>query len=383
MPLLWQALLKQFLKTTGASVVAFIAILLTMQLDEIAHFAALGAPLSYVFLFSFYQIPYILPIALPLSCLIASFICLQRLSLSHELTALRSCGLALRHILAPIWLASAFLTIANFWITSEVATHSHLQNNLLKNELRAINPLLLLHNKHLMRLKGFYFDAFGVSHVADFSSDAILAFPNKRNQRLSLMLAERIESSSESFIGKGVTLITGMPSEKEDDFDPLFIENIEYTRTKVKDFSDMLQKKVWTINNDYLQLPLLLARIKEQRALLPKLKKEAEGPLNAKGLKYQLNRSVSELIKRFSLALTPFTFTLMGGAFGIRIGRRKNIAPLFAVIGLATLYLVSFFMAKGADHHKWLAASLYLIPHLVIATAALWTLKRIAQGVEG
>ena len=56
MPILWRYLLQHYLKVTIVCVLAFIAILLTMRLDEIAHFIALGAPLTYVLLFVFYQI---------------------------------------------------------------------------------------------------------------------------------------------------------------------------------------------------------------------------------------------------------------------------------------------------------------------------------------
>lgn len=401
MPILWRYLITSFLKITVASILAFVAILLTMQLDDIAHFAALGAPLAYILLFTFHQIPYILPIALPLSCLIASLLLVQRLSSSHELTTLRASGFALRDILTPIWLTAAFLTIGNFWMTSELATQSHLQNNLLKSELRSINPLLLLHNKHLMRLKGFYFEALGASRVGESSSDVILAIPNHHHQRLNLMLAKHLKATPTLFTGEGVTLITGIASEQEKDFDPLLIENIKRSLTHVNDFSDILQKKVWIINNDYLQMPLLLARIQEQQQLLQEAKQREEALFTSlatdsadvskakeeskkqiKSLKTQLNRSLSEITKRFSIAVAVFSFTLMGTTFGIHIGRRRHYYSLYFAIALTTLYLVAFFVAKGVDHQRWLAATLYLAPHILIICASMIILKRVAKGIE-
>lgn len=382
MPILWRYLIGYFLKIAIACMLAFVAILLTMQLDDIAHFAALGAPLVYILLFTFHQIPYILPIALPLSCLIASLLLVQRLSSTHELTALRASGFALRDILAPIWLTAAFLTVGNFWMTSELATQSHLQSNLLKSELRSINPLLLLHNKHLMRLKGFYFEALGASRVGESSSNVVLALPNRHHQRLHLMIAQRLKASPTLFTGEGITLITGMSSEQEEDFDPLLVENIEKSQTHVNDFSDMLQKKVWVINNDYLQMPLLLARIQEQRQLLQEAKLKGESQEQIKSLKTQLNRSLSEIMKRFSIAVAVFSFTLMGTSFGIHIGRRRHYRSLYFAIALTTLYLVAFFVAKGIDHQRWLAATLYLAPHILIVCASLIVLRRVAKGME-
>lgn len=382
MPVLWRYLMSYFIRIVLACVIAFVAILLTMRLDEIAHFAALGAPLTYLLIFTLHQIPYILPVAIPLSCLIASLILIQRLSNAQELTALRASGFSLPNILAPIWTTAAFLSLGNFLITSEIATQSHLQNNLLKSELRSINPLLLLHNKHLMRLKGFYFESLGAYHVGESASEVILALPNQHHQRLHLMIAQHLKATPAIFIGDEVTLMTGMAGKQDEDFDQLLIENMRQSSTQVKDFSDFLQKKVWSINNDYLRMPLLLARIQAQRQLLQDAQLKEENPAEIKSLKTQLNHSLSEIMKRLSIATAVFSFTLMGTAFGINISRKRYHYSLYLAIALTTVYLIAFFAARGMDQRCWLAGSLYLIPHLLIICASIIVLRRIAKGIE-
>lgn len=382
MPVLWRYLIIHFLKIAVVCVLAFIAILLTMRLDEIAHFAALGAPLSYILFFTLSQIPYILPIAIPLSCLIASLLLVQRLSGSRELTALRACGFSIADIFAPILLTAAFLSAANFWLTSELATQSHLESNRLKSELRSINPLLLLNNKHLMRLKGFYFEALGPSHVGESAAGVILAFPNKHQQRLNLMIAQNLKASPTLFFGEGVTLLTGAESRQEEDFDNLLVENMRESETHVRDFSDILQRKVWTVNNDYLRLPLLRARIQEQRQLLSDAKSKGMNQEELKILRAHINQSLSEMTKRLSIAIAVFSFTLMGTAFGINISRKRQYKTVALAIGLTTLYLVSFFVAKGIDHNRTLASILYLAPHALIIIASMIVLRRVTKGIE-
>jgi lipopolysaccharide export system permease protein len=382
MPILWRYLMNYFLRIVLVCILAFVAILLTMRLDEIAHFAALGAPIAYLLIFTLYQIPYILPVALPLSCLIASLLLIQRLSNAQEITALRASGFSLFDIMAPIWITAAFLSVGNFLITSEIATQSHLQTNLLKSELRSINPLLLLHNKHLMRLKGFYFEALGASHVGESASNVVLALPNQHSQRLHLMIAQYLKATPTMFVSEGMTLMTGMASEQEEDFDQLLVENIGQSFTHVKDFSDVLYKKVWVINNDYLQMPLLLTRIQEQRHLLQEAQLKEENKVEIKSLKTQLNRSLSEIMKRFSIAIAVFSFTLMGTAFGINISRKRHYYSLYLAILLTTVYLIAFFVARGIDHQLWLATALYLIPHIFIICASIIVLKRVAKGIE-
>ncbi|MBA2369606.1 MAG: LptF/LptG family permease [Candidatus Protochlamydia sp.] len=378
MPLLWRYFITHFLSVTGACVLAFISILLTMRLDEIAHFAALGAPLSMILLFIFYQIPYILPIALPLSCLISSLIFMQRISITQELTALRASGFSLKNLVAPILISAAFLALLNFWVISEIATQTHLHSNLLKSELRSINPLLLLHNKHLMRLKGLYFETLGPSHVGESASDVILAMPNHSNQRLNLMLAKNLTATSTSFIGKEVTLLTTTPHDNLEEFDDLLIEHIKDSLTRVEDFSKILQKKVWTINNDYLTLPLLLVRLEEQKKTLNGLKDKNE----KFALKKQINRSMSEITKRLSISMAVISMTLMGTAFGINISRRGSRRNLAFVILMTLFYLVSFFVAKGTDENFVLASILYLAPLFIIAGISCVVMNRVSQGKE-
>ena len=243
MPIIWRYLLSHFLKVLIFCVIAFIFVLMTTRLDEIAHFATLGPEGIYILLFTFYQIPYILPIAIPVSCLISAILLIQRLSRTHELTALRASGMSLSAILAPILLAAVFLSLANFYIVSELSTYSHLSSNMLKNELRSVNPLLLLHNKHLMKLKGMFFNTLGSSKIGETASDVIIAMPNKKSNRINVMFAKNLSSYSTRFVSKGVTLVTSLAADHEDKYDHLVIENIDEITTSIQDFAQMLQKK--------------------------------------------------------------------------------------------------------------------------------------------
>ena len=114
-PIIWRFLLNQYLKVMVLCAAAIIVVLLTTRLDEIAHFASLDASFVIVLLFVLYQIPYILPIAIPVSCLVSSILLVQRLSRTHELTAMRACGMALKDFIAPIVIAGSLLTIVNFY----------------------------------------------------------------------------------------------------------------------------------------------------------------------------------------------------------------------------------------------------------------------------
>lgn len=296
--------------------------------------------------------------------------------------AMRACGFSLGDVAAPILTAALFISALNFYIVSEISTVSHLNAGQLKNELRSINPLILIHSKRLMLMKGFYFDTLGPSRMGEVAEDFILTSMNKQNQRLNLMTAKKLQATPRSFAGNQVTLLTGLRPNSDGDAEHLLVENIEQATTTAKDFSQMIENKVWAINNDHLRLPLLLVRLDDDRESLKLARGDPLGTPATKNLIEACNRCLLEIVRRFSAAISVFSLTLMGIAFGISISRNSSNRGIVCIIALAAMYLVAFFGAKEADHAIVLASLLYLLPHAIIIGASLWMLKRISHGIE-
>lgn len=382
MPIFWRHLLGQYLKYFLYCLMTFLAVLITTRLDEIAHFATMGPEGKLLLWYVFYQIPYILPIAIPLSSLISVMILMRNLSQSHELTALRASGFSIQFIIAPIIGASLIISLINIFITSEMTTHSHLSTNLLKKELRAVNPLLLLHNKHLMRVKGFYFDTLGQSKMGESASDIILAMPSNRNGRINLILGNHLTTASQQFYGKNLTLISSITAKNGNEQDRLIIENTSTAISSIKDFAKTVENKVWALNNDHLRFPLLLVKLSQAKESVVNNKQLVLPIQEQKQNIKTLNTCYSEILKRLSVGLAPFTFTLMGAAFGMSIDRKQSGRGIFFVTMLAALFLIGFFAAKNS-HHLILNASLYyFVPHLLICSVSIWKIRRIVKGVE-
>jgi len=382
LPILWRYLLTQYVKVFLFCTLTFVAVLLTTRLDEIAHFATLGPEGKLILWYTLYQLPYILPIAIPISCLIATILLMQRLSGSHELTALRASGLSLTKIFKPILLTALVICIFNFIVISELATQSHLSTNILKTELRSVNPLLLLQSKHIMRAKGFYFDTLGQSKLGETATNVVLASPAKENNRMHFLMADKLVTSSEKFYGKNVTILSSLGEEHVGGYDRLLVENMEEGMTTINDFTLIADQKMLKLNNDHLRLPLLLMRLEDERTKLAQSVENKNPSSDQKVIIRTMNRCYTELMRRFSVGLAPFTFTLMGGAFGISIGRHRSIREIFYVACLSALYMVCFFAAKGSDHNMITSSLLYYAPHAIIILLSLLVLNRIAKGVE-
>lgn len=382
MPIIWRYLLGQYFKIFAFCTITFVSILLTTRLDDIAHFATLGPSIGLILKFTFLQVPYILPIAIPLSCLISSVIIFQNLSIRHELTALRAAGFSLKKIFSPILISALLLSTLNFYIVSELATSSHLQTSLLKNEIRSVNPLLLLRNKHLMRAKGYFFDTLGDTHAGESASGVLLATPNKDGDRINLMIAEQLTATADTFSGGEVSIITSVQGSSQNEDNQLIIENVKETTTSIEDFTKMVEKKVWSLNNDHLSLPFLLVRLNSDWNRVSTLKNQNAPQHERKHALRNCHRCISELLKRISVGLAPFTFTLMGATFALSISRQKSKRSFFVLVILSALYLVSFFAAQSFSHQLPLSTALYFVPHIFIVSLSLWSLSRTSQGYE-
>lgn len=356
MPIIWNYLLKEYLKTFLLCIAAFIAVLLTMRLDEIANFATLSPSPQHLILFILQQIPYILPITFPIASLIASMLVMQKLSHSHELTAARAAGFSLRDILFPIMSLALLLSALNFYVVSEIATQSHLSTAQLKSQLRAVNPLLLVHNKNIMRMKGFYFDTLGSSHLGEFAKDIVFLSPSKQSDRVNIVIAKELKFEGDKIHGDHVTFITG------NDSHGLFVENMGTTEMSTKEFSDMLDSDTVNIKPDHMKMShLLIARSEPHE---------------------ESARIATEMMKRISVGLSVFTFTLMGLAFGITIGRYRPGMRTIYVIILASFYLISFFVAKEFNDSIPISTIFYFTPHLLIIALSCTMLHRVSVGRE-
>lgn len=380
MPLLWRYLLSQYLKVFAFCVAAFITLLLTLRLNEIAYFASLGPASLKILWFTLQQIPYVLPIAIPVSALISAVLLAQTLSQSKELTAMRSCGFSLKDILAPVLAAALLLSTLNFYILSEMTTTSHHTAGQLKNQLRSVNPLLILNNRLLMRMKGFYFDTLGTSRLGEFAQDIVFLSPNKHSDRLTLMVAKRMDVTPDKLSGDHVTIVTSRHP-KEGEKEELIIENMLSSDTLIRDFSQILEKKIWTVNNDHLQFKQLLIRKDEAKEALQMLMEVAHRSEEIKQARHDYYRVLSEIIRRFSASFSVFSFTLLGLAFGIRISRVKSNS-IFYIVFFASLYLIAFFTANSFDQAIISSSLLYCIPHVLICAASLLTLRKISLGIE-
>lgn len=368
MPIVWRYLLKELFRVLLLCLGTFVSILLVSRSQDIARFASSGAPFKAVILFSLYLIPTVLPLAIPIACLIATLLLFQKLSHTHELTAMRACGLSTKTLTYPLLLTGFLMGVINFSIASELAPHCRVLTKKLTYEVTAINPLFLLQKGTLVKIKDTFID-MRMLRMGRCAEDVVIVINDASRGRLNIVTAKQFAIEGDQLLGDHVTFISSVDS-KQEGFDHLVIENQTTMSTKASNLSQFIQNTDWYSNYDYLPLRMLFAKKAYDTA--------SPSP------RYRADRGRAELecSRRVTLGLAAFSFTFIGVAFGMEIGRNRNKRRIIWAICLSALFLICFLTAKAWRHQILLPCLVYFLPHPLIILCSLRALRRVTRGVE-
>lgn len=302
-------------------------------------------------LYILYHIPTILPIAIPISALIASLLLFQRISRSFELTALRASGLSLKKIIAPPLAASLLLSVVNFVICAEIAPFCRREGKAMIYHETSPNPLLLLQRQKLVKIKKTYLDM----EVKDDETikDLTLIVPNESTERLSLLSARKLWIEKDELIGKDLAIISYLKAEPG--FDNLIIENQSHMSTSAPLLSATLKKSRPRLDINALSLKMLRFHTKPKQAHI-------------------------EMLRRISLSMAAFSFTILGCAFGIEEGRNPSKKNLLYALLLTLSVLMSYLLGKEVKNFHGFSILAFLFPHPFIWLCSSIHLTRIAKG---
>ncbi len=141
MTLLDRYILRQFFKNLAMIALSFIAIYLLIDFfEKIDDFMEKGKSMGLVVKFFCFNIPFILEQVSPVCILLAGVVALGILSHTNELIALKSCGISLRKIVAPlIWgglvCTLFFLALAQFVLPKTVSETNRIWNKEVKGRV--------------------------------------------------------------------------------------------------------------------------------------------------------------------------------------------------------------------------------------------------------
>lgn len=370
MPLLFRYLSFQFFRLFFLALLTSIAVALLLRIEGIAQIAYLGTKLRTLLLFTLTQIPYFLPLLLPLSALIAGLLLFQRLSSTRVFTALQTHGISLPTLLSPLLAIGLFLSMSNFFIASELAPRAHVASKEIAHRWSLTNPFVCMQQLQRFQLHDLYFE-MELLKGGEAAKNLLLVLPHVASHRLQLVLIRDALYTGTELIGSDVTWVSAQESHLPDAFDHLMIENERRATTSSLDSLRLMEEPSWKLPNDYLTLPLLRLRMADLR------QERFENYLLESYFSKALRRAYADLFRRFSLGIAPLSFLFLGCSFGMHHGRMESRRKLLILLPLTAFALFAFSFAKQAGESLSLALLFYLLPHLLMGGASLLQLRRL------
>ena len=361
MPVLWRYLLQSYLRVFFLSVASFVGVLFVLRFKDIARFAALSADGVKTALFVLYQFPHILPIAIPISALIASFLLFQRLSSTYELTALRASGLGWAGLMTPLLAAALGICLLNFSICAELAPYCRRESKTLLYRKTAMNPLLLLQRQQLLRVKNTYLN-LKIKNEGQSAKNFVCISYNDSTERLHLVHIKHLEILGDELIGRHAAILSHLPSEQREEFDCSLLENQESLTTSAPLLTSALKGRRPTAEPNALNLKQLNLQRTEIRG-----KKKAQ-------------LAWIEMLRRYSLSAAALSFTLLGCAFGVQTGRSPSRKALGQACIWTALVFASYLLGKSLKSVPFLAMLALLAPHPLLWAASLHRFRKISRG---
>jgi lipopolysaccharide export system permease protein len=130
-----------FLMTFFVSLFVFIMQFLWKYIDEIM---GKGLEISTIFELIFYLSMSLVPLALPVSVLISSVMVMGNMGERYELASLKSAGIPLSRIMAPLMIISFFIMLTSFFIADVVIPFSNLKFHTRLHDIRRQKAALSL-----------------------------------------------------------------------------------------------------------------------------------------------------------------------------------------------------------------------------------------------
>ena len=136
MRILTRYVAKAYLKTLMLCMGAFVSIYLVVDfMEKIARFTRSGGQWLHIALFFVAKTPEIVGQTAPLAVLMATLLTLGTLSMNSELTAMRSCGIGLARITAPILAIALLVSVLSLFIGELVLPKSFAQRTYIQEVL--------------------------------------------------------------------------------------------------------------------------------------------------------------------------------------------------------------------------------------------------------
>ena len=313
------------------------------------------------------NVPFALSFVIPVSVLTTVLLHFGRLSADGEITAMKSCGVSLWQMAAPILFCSMLLSLVCLYINAEVAPRSHwIRRQMLRN-LGEEDPLALLDEGRFVN--DFPGVKVYVGKKADRQIEDIILYQfDEKGARAEV----RAKSGSVDFNAETRVMEIDLKQVRLTEYDKEHPEDQAKARTLsadsypvTLDLRQMLNKGKVNKKPASMTFAELVQSIQNVRQTFPDIQE--------KNVQRMRTKMAVDASKRLALAMSCFSFTLLAIPLGIRSHRKESSIGIgLALILLFIFYLFIIIADSLLDRPEWRPDMIPWIP--VLGSQLLGTL---------
>jgi lipopolysaccharide export system permease protein len=377
--LLHRHIIKEILVSTGLAMGLFIFVLLVGNaLRDVAELVLAGKLDLWVFIKVLgHLIPYVASFALPLGMLTGTLIALGRLSSQREITAMKSAGLSLYQIAAPVFLIAFVGMVIAVLVNLHYAPQSRLERKALMTGALTENPIGFIEERRFIHQFPGYVLYMGEREGSTMKDFWIWELDAQKRVTLFLRAAEG-EVEFDAAKKDLVLLLKDVIAEKRDVENPeafggavadtAFFGELPIALSLDELFGGKNNKRVRTKEMTFAQL------MDRRRAELDKEAETGE-PMSEDRLEIQMH-----IQKNFALAFSVFSLAVFGVPLAIQVGRKETYANLGIALVIAMTYYFLLIMVSWLEGSPSLRPDLLIwLPNLIFQGIGFWMIYRASR----
>ena len=333
---------------------------------------ARGVSVSLIARFFFQNIPNILSFSMPISTLFAALLLFGRLSMDSEISAMKSCGISLWRLSAPLVLLSILFTGVCAYINCEVAPAAKLANREMLRSAGTGEPIHLLE-------EGRFIDDFPglliyVGRKTGTQVKDVVAYELDRQGGVKRSVRAKQGELIADDVSRVLTVkLYDVRIEMPDAEDPRDVSKTTYVNAEYYpirlDFEQLFQKKSAALRRSNMRMGQLIDRIRNIDTVYPMLKPSDR--------LIEKNRLMVEANERISVAAGCFTFMLIGIPLGVKSHRKETSTGMILSLAIVFAYYLFIVIAKALAKQPDFHPSLILwLPLLATQFLGLWLIRR-------
>ena len=317
------------------------------------------------------NIPFTLSFVIPMSVLTTVLLHFGRLSSDGEITALKSSGVSLWQVAAPILFCSVLLSGVCLYLNAELSPRSHFARREMLRELGEEDPLALLDEGRFVN--DFPGVKVYVGKKADSQlEDIILIQFDEKGVRAEV----RAKSGQVSFDAETRVMEINLEQVRLTEYDKADPADLAKARTLsaesypvTLDLRQMLKKGRINKKPSDMTFSELVGSLRNVRQAFPDILEENVPRMRAK--------MAVDANQRLALALSCFSFTLLAIPLGIRSHRKESSIGIgMALVLLFLFYMFIILSDAMVDRPEWRPDMIPWIPVLGCQIIGFLLLRR-------